>query len=175
MKRQSKKAGSLFLTRNFFLATVLCAFALALSVPARAGIVPDDPMVRITSLPLGLNVNEIMAKLSKDVSRDTGLKENMVTYYWQTFDAEYCPACDGASKNRVIFVDLYVPGFLTDKQIAGLMTSLAASLEKHTGTPKEWVFIHTHFPKEGHIYISGKVAAWDEIKGTDEKAPAPGK
>jgi len=175
MKRRSKMGGLVLLKKLFSLWMVLCAFVLASGVPVQAGIMGDDPMVRITSLPLGLNVNEIMAKLSDDVSRDTGLNKNMVTYYWQTFDAVYCPGCKGAPKTLLIFVDLYVPGFLTDNQIAGLMTSLAASIEKHTGIAKEWVFIHTHFPKEGHIYISGKVATWDEVKSLDQKAPSPKK
>jgi hypothetical protein len=175
MRRQDRTDGSLIRKTNILLGVILCVFVLAWSVPVQAQMVSDDPMVRITSLPLGLKVQEIMARLSDDVSRDTGLDKNMVTYYWQTFDAVYCPACKGAPKAQVIFVDLYVPGFLTDKQIAGLMTSLAGSLEKHTGVAREWVFIHTHFPKEGHIYISGKVARWDEVKSIDPGAPSPKK
>ena len=175
MKRRSDTAELASLRTLFSLWMVLCVFVLALAVPVQAEIAPNDPMVRITSLPLGLNVKEIMAKLSDDVSRDTGLNKDMITYYWQTFDAVYCPGCKGAPKTLVIFVDLYVPGFLTDKQIAELMTSLAASLEKHTGIAKEWVFIHTHFPKEGHVFINGKVAKWKEAKDLDQKAPSPKK
>ena len=157
---------------GLLLGAILSVFVLALSFPVQAEIVSNDPMVRITSLPLGINVKEVMAKLSDDVSRDTGLGKNMVTYYWQTFDAMYCPACEGTPKATVIFVDLYVPGFMTDKQIAGVMTSLASSLEKHTGISREWVFIHTHFPKEGHIYISGKVVKWEDVKASGQKAPS---
>lgn len=171
MKNQSAP-GPLLLKAGLFLVTILYVFVFALSLPVQAEIVSNDPMVRITSLPLGLNAKEVMAKLSEDVSRDTGLSKNMVTYYWQTFDAVYCPACEGAPKAIVIFVDLYVPGFMTDKQIAVLMTSLASSLEKHTGISREWVFIHTHFPKEGHIYISGKVVKWEDVKALDQKTPS---
>lgn len=168
MKKESA-LGPRLLKAGLLLGTMMYVLVIALSLPVQAEIVSDDPMVRITSLPLGLNATEVMTKLSDDVSRDTGLGKNMVTYYWQTFDAVYCPACGGAPKASVIFVDLYVPGFMTDKQIGGLMTSLASSLEKHTGIAKEWVFIQTHFPKEGHVYISGKVAKWDDIKGSDQK------
>ena len=83
-----------------------------------------------TSMPLGLEVNEVMAGLSDDVSHDTGLDKNLMTYYWQTFDAVYCPALKDATVQHPVFVDLYVPGFMTDEVIAGLMISLAASLEK---------------------------------------------
>jgi hypothetical protein len=172
MGRQVKKYVSALRKVNILAGAVICVLILVWAAPVRAGIVDNDPMVRITSLPLGLNANQIMAKLSDDVSRDTGLGKNMVTYYWQTFDAIYCPACTDAPKTKVIFVDLYVPGFLTDKQIAGLMNSLAASLERHTGIAREWVFIHTHFPKEGHVYISGKVTTWEEVKSLDQKSPA---
>jgi len=171
MKNRSASV-PLFLKAGLLFWTILCVLVFAVSSPVQAEIVSDDPMVRITSLPLGLNAKEVMTKLSEDVSRDTGLGKNMVTYYWQTFDAVYCPACEGTPKAVVIFVDLYVPGFMTDKQIAGLLTSLASSLEKHTGIAKEWVFIHTHFPREGHIYISGKVVKWEDVKASDVKAPA---
>ena len=94
-------------------------------------------MVRITSLPLGLDVNEVMAGLSDDVSRDTGLDKNLMTYYWQTFDAVYCPALKDAVVQHPIFVDMYVPGFLTDEVIAGLMISLASfSTEAHRLSPR---------------------------------------
>jgi hypothetical protein len=158
MKRRSDTAGSAPLKTRFSLWMVLCVFLLTLAVPVQAGIAPNDPMVRITSLPLGLSVTEIMAKLSDDVSRDMGLDKKLITYYWQTFDAVYCPSSEGAPETQVIFVDLYVPCYFTDTQIAALMTSLAASLEKHTGIAKDWVFIHTHFPKSGHVFISGNVA-----------------
>jgi hypothetical protein len=167
MKRQTGIDGPKRPNRLSPLAVLLCASILALGISAQAQIGTDDPMVRITSLPLGLDVKEVMVKLSDDVSRDTGLDKNMVTYYWQTFDAVYCPGCEDTTGNHLIFVDLYVPGFLTDEQIAGLMTSLAASLEKHTGIDKKGVFIHTHVPKEGHVYISGKVVKWEEIKSLD--------
>ncbi len=139
----------------------------------RAQVRTDDPMVRITSMPLGLEVNEVMAGLSDDVSRDTGLDKNLMTYYWQTFDAVYCPALKDAIVQHPVFVDLYVPGFMTDEVIAGLMISLAASLEKRTAIPKEFVFIHTHVPKEGHIYIAGNVAKWEKLQSGGPQVPSP--
>ena len=75
MKRRSYTTGAAPLKTLFSLWMVLCVFVLALAVPVQAEIAPNDPMVRITSLPLGLNVKEIMAKLSDDVSRDTGLNK----------------------------------------------------------------------------------------------------
>ncbi|MEZ7893545.1 MAG: hypothetical protein QMC67_17550 [Candidatus Wallbacteria bacterium] len=138
-----------------------CAFVLAISGEAFAQIAPDDPMVKITSLPLGLNVNEIMPKISDDVAKATGITKTNITYYWQTFDAVYCPSSKDPAKANIIFVDLYVPCFFTEKEIASMLTSLADSIEKHTKISKEFLFIQTHFPKEGHVYISGKVAKWN--------------
>jgi len=157
------------MAKIFSRAAVLFALVITLTVPAQARIADDDPMVKITSLPLGLNVNEIMVKLSDDVSRDTGIDKNMITYYWQTFDAIYCPSSKEPAKTNIIFVDLYVPGFMTDKDIAGVMTSLANSIEKHTKIAKEFVFIQTHFPKEGHVYISGKIAKWSDFTSGEKK------
>ena len=133
-------------------------FLVALGVCVKAQIVPADPMVRITSLPLGLDVKDVMAKVSADVSAATGIPQNMVTYFWQTFDAMYCPVVQDEKTDKVIFVDLYVPIFMTDSQIGDVMTQLAVALATHTGIAKEWVFIQTHYPKEGHVFISGKIA-----------------
>ena len=133
----------------------------------------EDPMIRITSLPMDLDVNDVMAKVSEDVARGSGINKNMVTYYWQTFDAIYCPGCKGGAEKGILFVDVYAPGFLTDEQIAAVMTSLAASLEKHTGVSQKWVFIHTHIAEEGHTFIQGKVATWEEVKAFDQDDPPP--
>ncbi|MFZ2956385.1 MAG: hypothetical protein WA705_05800 [Candidatus Ozemobacteraceae bacterium] len=172
MKPRNEPTGLVFLRSLFSLWMVLCAFIFSLGIPAHAQIVAADPMVRITCLPLGpnVNVNEILVKVSDDVASATGLDKNMLTYYWQTFDAMYCPAAKGDPKAKVVFVDLYVPIFLKDKLIAEVMTSMAASLAKHTGIPKEWVFIHTHFPKEGHVFIAGEIA-----DNAPPKTPTPNK
>ena len=152
------------MTRVPFLSAVICILLLFTALPVMAKIEADDPMVRITTRPLTLNVNEVMAKLSEDVSRDTGIDKKYITYYWQTFDAIYCPSSKDPAGTNVVFVDLYVPSFFTDKDIAGLMTSLADSLVKHTDLDREAIFIQTHFPKDGHVYISGKVVEWNGSK-----------
>jgi hypothetical protein len=156
MKRESELLVQCFL-KKFSLLMVLGALILALSVPVQAGILDGDPMVRITCLPIpGLDVNTVMDKVSDDVCKDMGLDKNLITYYWNTFDAMYCPVSTPA-ESRIIFVDLYVPNHFTDEQVSNMLKSLAASLEKHTGIAKEWIFIHTHFPKKGQVYISGEV------------------
>lgn len=155
---------------SFFAYLLLfCTSMLVLSISAEAQLREDDPMVRITSRPLDIDKKEVMVNLSNDITRETGIPKDMVTYYWQTFDAVYCPGCEDESGGELIFVDLYVPGFMTDEEIAGIMTNLAESLEKHTGIDKKGVFIQAHFPKEGHVYISGKIAKWDEIKPKEKK------
>jgi len=144
---------------------VMCLFVLVLSMPVQAQIDAKDPMVRITSMPLGLNVNEIMEKLSDDVSKDTGIDKKMITYYWQTFDAIYCPSAKEPAKTNIIFVDLYTPGFMLDKEVGQVMISLANSIEKHTKIAKELVFIQAHVGKAEHVYISGKMAKWSDFIG----------
>jgi hypothetical protein len=132
-----------------------------------------DPMVKITSLPTKLDVRAVVAKVSEDVSRDTGLDKNMVTYYWQTFDYVYCPGCKGAGiEGGIIFIDLYVPGFMTDEEIGKVMTSLAASLEKNAGINRKSLFIHTHVAEKNRIYMMGKVITdWSQVGGPAQKTP----
>lgn len=147
------------------LVAAICFLTLVTSAPALAQLDAMDPMVRITSLPLGLNVSEIMPKLSDDVSKDTGIDKKMITYYWQTFDAVYCPSSKEPDKAKIIFVDLYAPGFMTDKEVGEVMVSLANSIEKHTKISKELVFIQAHVGKAEHVYISGKMAKWSDFIG----------
>ncbi|MCA1786656.1 MAG: hypothetical protein LC657_11815, partial [Desulfobacteraceae bacterium] len=45
------------------------------------------------------------------------------------------------------------------------------SLENLTGVEKKWVFIHTHFPLQGHVYINGKVVHWDNYRGQTSNEP----
>ena len=141
---------------------LLCA-CLSGTALASGGIDPSDPMVRITFAKSGLDIPSVLAGVSRDVTKATGIEERFITYYWQTFDAIHCmgePATD-----KPMFVDLYVPGFFTDDQVSQLMTAIADALEKETGVDKEWVFIHTHFPLQGQVYISGHVEHWDNYRG----------
>ncbi|NCC26231.1 MAG: alpha/beta hydrolase, partial [Deltaproteobacteria bacterium] len=156
-------------------ALVLALNVLLVLVPgkgqalAAGGIDPADPMVRITFARSGLDVPKVLAELSREVTAATGIEERFITYYWQTFDAIHCmgePVTD-----KPIFVDMYVPGFFTDQDVAGMMTAIADSLERLTGVDKKWVFIHTHFPLQGHVYISGGVEYWDNYRGQTSIEP----
>jgi len=152
---------------------LLTVFAALFGLPglpearAEGGIDPADPMVRITYSKSNLDVPAVLAAVSREVSASTGLGEELVTYYWQTFDAVHCmgkPATD-----KPLFVDLYVPGFFTDDMVAKMMTAIAESLAKNTGVDKKWVFVHTHFPLQGQVYISGEVSRWDNYRGKPDK------
>ncbi|GFK95814.1 2,6-dihydropseudooxynicotine hydrolase [Fundidesulfovibrio magnetotacticus] len=139
----------------------------AADAAASGGIDPADPMVRITYPKSGLDVPAVLAAVSREVSKATGLGEEFVTYYWQTFDAVH--AMGQPAKDKPLFVDLYVPGFFTDEQVGAMMSALADSLSKNTGLDKKWVFVHTHFPLQGQVYISGEVSRWDNYRGKPEK------
>lgn len=155
---------NLYVLLAVLLSGVMSMFA---GMPVMAGDT-TDPMVKITSLPIEQNLQEVMAGLSADVSSETGLDENFVTYYWQTFDEIYCPGCKGAKIKEPIFVDLYVPGFMPDEQIQKVMTSLAASLEKHTDYDRKEIFMHTHVADLGRIFITGVVVTnWKQAGGPD--------
>lgn len=156
------------LTFLVFFAAVFASFGRSPAV-ARDGIDPADPMVRITYTKSSLDVPSVLAAVSRDVSKATGLGEELVTYYWQTFDFVHCMG--KPSTDKPIFVDLYVPGFFTDEQVAMMMNAIADALAKHTGLDRKWVFIHTHFPLQGHVYINGEVSHWDNYHG-QTAAPA---
>lgn len=126
------------------------------------GLYANDPMIKISALPIDKNIDDILVSISEDVSKDTGLGKEFITYYWQTLNNINCMG--KKTTDRPILVDLYVPGFLTSEMIGKIMTSLAASLERHTGLDKKWVFIHTHFPRQNDVYLSGQIQHWDDYQ-----------
>ncbi len=131
-----------------------------------SGLLFEDPMVRIMSLPISGDIDAILAGISKGVSEETGLGQEFITYYWQSIDSINCMG--KKTVDYPIFVDLYVPGFLTTSEIKGIMTSMADNIEKFTKIDKKWVFIHTHFPRQEQVYISGGVASWDHYQGNSD-------
>ncbi|MEF3698068.1 alpha/beta hydrolase family protein [Desulfolutivibrio sp.] len=158
---------------RYALPTLLVLLPAMFSFPGLAkasppgGIDPADPMVRITSTKSNLDAPTVLAAVSRDVAKSTGLGEELVTYYWQTFDAVHCMG--KPSTDKPLFVDLYVPGFFTDDLVAKMMTAIAESLAQNTGLDKKWIFVHTHFPLQGQVYINGEVSRWDNYRGKPDK------
>jgi hypothetical protein len=150
------------------LALLLTAVSPCFQASASGGLLPDDPMIKICALPIDKDIDEVLVAISQDVSRDTGIGQEYITYYWQTLANINCMG--KKTTDYPILVDLYVPGFFDNKQISTMMTSLAAALEKHTGIDRQWVFIQTHFPKQGQVYLSGEVQVWEDYKGPENAA-----
>ncbi|MGE4557542.1 MAG: alpha/beta hydrolase [Desulfovibrionaceae bacterium] len=152
---------------------LLCAMCAAIAIPhaayAEGGIDPADPMVRVTSPPgVDLDIDAVLAAVSKDVSKKTGIKESFITYYWQTFDTVIY---EGKQTKKPLFVDLYVPAFLSQEDIEGVINAVADGLVEHAGAERKWIFIHTHYPLDGQVYIGGEIQRWDTDK--DESAETP--
>ena len=153
------------------LITLFVSFVLPCSLAAaseESGLYAQDPMVKISALPIDKDVDEVLAGISKDVSRDTGIEQQYITYYWQPLSNINCMGekrTDGP-----ILVDLYVPGFFDNEQIGSMMTSLAVAIEKYVGLDRKWIFIQTHFPKQGQVYLSGEIQVWDDYKAAKNAA-----
>jgi hypothetical protein len=145
-------------------ATVSCTKELA----SHEGLYAADPMVKICALPIDGDIDEVLAGISADVSRDTGIEEQYITYYWVPMTNVICMG--EKTTDYPILVDLYVPGFFTNELIASMMTCLAAAIEEHVGIDREWVFIQAHFPNQGQVYLSGEVQVWDDYKGQENAA-----
>lgn len=145
-------------------ATLTCNEELA----SHEGLYAADPMVKICGLPIDRDIDEVLAGISADVSRDTGIEEQYITYYWMSISNVICMG--EKTTDHPVFVDLYVPGFFTNELIASMMNSLAAAIEEHVGIDREWVFIQAHFPNQGQVYLSGEIQIWDDYKGPENAA-----
>ncbi len=150
--------------------TLILAIVLCPAPAVRAGTVPEDPMVKITSLPVDFDIDAVLAKVGKDVSKATGLKESFITYFWQTFDSI---VYEGKKTDKPVFVDLYVPSFFSDDDVHGLMRAVADALVDNAHADRKWLFIHTHFPLPGQVYIAGDITNWDRYRGRPNNDPRP--
>ncbi len=154
--------------KKTFLAVTICmmvfSFACLFSQPKVIG----DPMVKIASLPIEQDLDEILTRISRDVSEMTGLPESFVTYYWSFFETIYCPGCAIVGIKEPIFVDLYVPGFMSEEEIQLVMISIAHAIEDHTDFSKNDLFIHTHVAEKYQLYIMGDIVTnWSQVGGPD--------
>lgn len=160
----------------FALAALVILGVVASGVHAAAPeeLQPGDPMVRITAPPaLMVDKAKVLERLSKDVSSATGLDPASVTCYWQTFEEVNW---NGKTVDSVpLFVDLYVPGWMSDETVARIMLSVAESLEKSTGVAKKWIFIQTHTGQPGRVLLEGKVQDFEKPADKAGKPQAPAK
>jgi esterase/lipase len=158
------------LTQKSLFPFILLAVFFVWHTPALAtgGIDPADPMIKITSPPTTLDVNKVLASVSKDVSKATGIKESFITYYWQTFDHI---VYEGNETAKPLFVDLYVPGFFSDDDVTGMLNAISDALVDHAKVERKWLFIHTHFPLPGQVYIGGGITKWDTYRGKPNNNP----
>ena len=164
---KQRKITRLF-TWALFLTLAFQGTALASAELAQQGLDPADPMVRITSGKTNMDVVAVMEAVGRDLGTGAGLGPELVTYYWQTFDA--IVLAGKPSVDKPLFVDLYVPCFLPQAKVEKVLTVLADSLAKHTGIAQKWIFIHTHFPKENQVYIDGQVMRGCKAPGASTPA-----
>jgi len=165
---QAARISWYFLCKVLILAAALHCSAPAPPAGAAGGIDPADPMVRITSPPTDLDVDAALVQVGRDVSAATGVDEKFITYFWQTFDAIIY---DGGPSAKPLFVDLYVPGFFSDEQVQDMITAVADALVRHAGVERKWLFVHTHFPLQGQVYIGGELQHWDNYRGKSDASP----
>ncbi len=160
---------SWFVLHRILALMILFCLAPSAAAVASGGIDPADPMVRVTSPPTDIDVNAALIKVGHDVSAATGVDEKFITYYWQTFDNIIY---NGEPSTAPLFVDLYVPGFFSDEQVESMITAVADALVAHTGIERKWLFIHTHYPLQGQIYIGGELQHWDNYRGRKDSSPS---
>ncbi|WP_419786561.1 alpha/beta hydrolase family protein [Pseudodesulfovibrio sp.] len=159
--------------RTYLITVIIAGLAcvgamLPYSVAASGGIDPADPMVRVTSPPVSFDPQKVLAAVAKDVSKATGIKESFITYYWQTFDNI---VYEGKETDKPLFVDLYVPGFFSDDDVHGMLNAVADALVDHAKVERKWLFIHTHFPLPGQVYIGGGITEWTTYRGKPNTDP----
>ena len=162
------KSSSMFIAAAGGVAALLLLFVCPAADAQPAAGDTADPMIKIATLPIKQDKQEVLRKISAEVSKASGVAEQSVAYYWQTLDALYCPGCAANGIKDPVFVDMYTPAFMTAQQRAAIMESLAESIARHTDYSKKDVYIHNHIANKDQVFIMGSVVTnWKQVGGPD--------
>jgi hypothetical protein len=122
----------------------------------------------------------VIAKISKDVSDNTGVPQSAITVTWVTLEPGH-QNNDGESGQAFepnkypAVIELFLSAHLFDKkEIADMLVNIADSLSKHTPIPRDWIFIHAHVAESGQVFQGGKVQSWSDDPGPEKSSGQSG-
>lgn len=133
-----------------------------------------DPLVRVSMLPSDIDVPGFLPKLSKDISKASGVPESGITVVWNTIPAEHMITGGKLgvkydNKSHPVIVELDLAGFFRDEEIEKIMAAIAKSFERHTSVALKQVFILTTVQDSGRVYVFGEPMKWKDGQNPFDK------
>jgi len=136
---------------------------------AARAIARRDPLIKISVLPMEVDVPDVLAKLSADVAEVSGIPLEGITVTWETIPAGHLNwnGISGESFDSGEFpalVEVFLASFLGEEMIEKIMLTIAESLETHAGIPQRQVFEIVTVQEPGHVFTYGEIMRWDPPK-----------
>ena len=125
------------------------------------------PYIHIRSLPFqgDVSIDAVLKGVSQEFSRECEIDLEHVTVTWDFLrpghHASGGTTADTQSwSSHPILVDLLAPDFNSFEQVETMMGCVASSIQRHTGIPRENIFIHHREARSSMVFDKGEIVRW---------------
>ncbi len=125
------------------------------------------PFIHIKSLPFEekIDIANTIKNVAIDFSGNTDIQLCHIHTTWEYYQPGHYAKGDKIAefqpKNHYpIIVDLHTPDFNDLKIIGIMLESIANSISKNTGFPKNNIFINNHAAKSNMVFDDGDIVKW---------------
>lgn len=111
------------------------------------------PFVHVRSLPLPspqFQVEGAVRSIREELANATGIGAEHITVTWEWLAAQ-------ASAEPLVLAEVLAPDFHPPERVEAMIRSVAATVERETGTP---AFVEFRAARSGHVYDGGEVVRW---------------
>jgi phenylpyruvate tautomerase PptA (4-oxalocrotonate tautomerase family) len=126
------------------------------------------PFIHITSLPPQepVNMPAVLENISQSFSKYLGLEVKFVTATWNFLPPGHYATGGQAAQfqplnSHPLLVNLVVPGFYRNEQVAKALQATASAIHEVTQIPKTNLFIQAQVAKSGFVFDNGAVVSWN--------------
>ena len=125
------------------------------------------PFIHIRSLPPAepIDTAALLEQLSADFAAATGIGVEHVTATWEWLEPGHyavggTAASEQPARSHPVLVDLLVPDFNADDDVARMMTAVADSLAARGGIVRDNIFINQRDARSGRVFDAGDIVRW---------------
>lgn len=125
------------------------------------------PFIHIKSLPFdgAFQAEEVLKGITADFAVSTGIGLELITATWEFFQpGHYAVGGNVADSHppnsHPVLVDLLAPDFNDKETVAKMLDSIAESIAKRTGVPRQNIFINHRQAHSGMVFDAGEVVRW---------------
>jgi phenylpyruvate tautomerase PptA (4-oxalocrotonate tautomerase family) len=125
------------------------------------------PFIHIRSLPFdkSFDMATVLEGLTKDFAKGTGIGLEHVTATWEFFAPGHYAVAGKAAQyqpqdSHPVLVDLLAPDFNSAATVEKMLTTVSASISKHTKVAATNIFINHRQAHSGMVFDAGEIVEW---------------